>query len=197
MSRMAEDIPRSINATVASDTATHAARVALVCGFALLTCLGARISVPIPMSPVPGTLQTLAVLLAGAFLGSRAGMASQATYITMGLVGLPVFALGGGPGYLLGPTGGYLAGFLAAPWVVGKLLGGRRRFGPAWSFLALLAGALTIEICGFAWLSVVLGDPLAAFRAGVAPFALFDLAKVILATGIHAGYDRWNPLKRN
>src|SRR2546426_1928885 len=64
-----------------------AARLALICGFALLTWAGAKISVPLPGTPVPGTLQTLAVLLAGAVLGARAGAASQAAYLFMGVAG--------------------------------------------------------------------------------------------------------------
>jgi len=165
-----------------------------VVGFALLTWAAAKVSVPLPMTPVPGTLQTLAVLLAGAALGARAGAVSQASYIFMGMAGLPVFALpGSGPGYLLGPTGGYLVGFIAAAFVVGSVIkktGGREALRAA---LAFLLGAATIHACGLAWLSVVLGDPAAAFRAGVLPFVLFDLAKVVVATGIHAGYLRWKP----
>ena len=173
------------------------ARALLVVCFALLTWAAARISVPLPMTPVPGTLQTLAVLLAGAILGPRAGAASQASYVLMGLAGLPVFALpGSGPGYLLGPTGGYLVGFVVAAFVVGSVLArpGRRRL--LVGVLAFGLGAATIEICGLTWLSVVLGDPVAALRAGVLPFVLFDLAKVVVATGIHAGYVRWNPSTR-
>ena len=204
MSLTSTHVPGRMNASPGADTATHAGplkryatRVALVFGFALLTWAGARVSVPMPLTPVPGTLQTLAVLLAGAFLGARAGAASQAAYILMGLAGLPVFALpGGGPGYLLGPTGGYLAGFVAAAFVVGALLARVRGRGLALCALAFLAGAVTIHACGFAWLSVVLGDPAAAWRAGVAPFALFDLSKVVVATGIHTGYLRWKPPTR-
>jgi biotin transport system substrate-specific component len=178
--------------------AIHVARVATVIGFALLTWAGARISVPIPLTPVPGTLQTLAVLLAGAFLGARSGAASQVIYIMMGVAGLPVFALpGSGPAYLLGPTGGYLAGFVTAPFVVGTLLGGRLGKRKAGAFLAFLAGAVTIHACGFAWLSVLLGNPLSALRAGFLPFMLFDLAKVIVATGVHTGYVRWKPLTQS
>ena len=166
----------------------------LVVGFAILTWLAAKVSVPLPMTPVPGTLQTLAVLLAGAVLGARAGAVSQASYIFMGMAGLPVFALpGSGPLYLLGPTGGYLVGFIAAAFVVGSVIkktGGR---GVLPAALAFTLGAATIHVCGLAWLSVVLGDPAAAFRAGVLPFVLFDLAKVVVATGIHAGYLRWKP----
>ena len=170
------------------------ARGMLVVGFALLTWVAAKVSVPLPMTPVPGTLQTLAVLLAGAVLGARAGAVSQASYIFMGMAGLPVFALpGSGPLYLLGPTGGYLVGFMAAAFVVGTVLEKTGGSGVMRGALAFLLGAATIHACGLAWLSVVLGDPAEAFRAGVLPFVLFDLAKVVVATGIHAGYLRWKP----
>jgi len=168
------------------------ARVALGLGFALLTWAGARVSVPLPFTPVPGTLQTLAVLLAGGLLGARAGAASQAAYLLMGVAGLPVFALpGAGPAYFLGPTGGYLAGFVAAAYASGWLITRLRGLGVRGAAISFLAGSAALHACGFAWLSVVLGDPAAAWRAGVLPFLLFDLAKVVAATGIHAGYQRW------
>jgi biotin transport system substrate-specific component len=201
MSLESANIPGSMNGVPGARLQAHVgpldrpiARGMLVVGFALLTWAAAKVSVPLPMTPVPGTLQTLAVLLAGAALGARAGAVSQASYIFMGMAGLPVFALpGSGPGYLLGPTGGYLVGFIAAAFVVGSVLekAGRRGVLPA--ALAFLLGAMTIHACGLAWLSVVLGDPAAAFRAGVLPFVLFDLAKVVVATGMHAGYLRWKP----
>jgi biotin transport system substrate-specific component len=195
------NIPGSMSGTADARLQAHVgpletpiARALLVVGFALMTWVAAKVSVPLPMTPVPGTLQTLAVLLAGAVLGARAGAVSQASYIFMGMAGLPVFALpGSGPLYLLGPTGGYLVGFIAAAFVVGSVIkrtGGR---GVLPAALAFLLGAATIHACGLAWLSVVLGDPAAAFRAGVLPFVLFDLAKVVVATGIHAGYLRWKP----
>ena len=172
----------------------RAIRLALVGCFALLTWLGAKIAVPLPGTPVPGTLQTLAVLRAGAFLGARAGAGSQAVYILMGAAGLPVFALAGaGPFYLLGPTGGYLFGFVAAAFLVGVLLSGRASRGVLGSGAAFLSGAAIIHVFGVAWLAVVLGDPAAAVRAGVSPFILFDLAKVVVAAGIYAGYLRWKP----
>src|SRR3989441_2279009 len=143
-----------------------AARLGLVCGFALLTWAGAKISVPLPGTPVPGTLQTLAVLMAGAFLGARAGAASQAAYVIMGMAGLPVFSLpGAGPAYILGPTGGYLVGFVAAAFTVGSLLARWRVRGVAGSTLIFLLGTVTIHACGLAWLSVVLGNAAAALRA--------------------------------
>jgi len=201
MSLTSANIPGSMSGTADARLQAHVGplerpitRALLVVGFALMTWVAAKVSVPLPMTPVPGTLQTLAVLLAGAVLGARAGAVSQASYIFMGMAGLPVFALpGSGPLYLLGPTGGYLVGFIAAAFVVGSVIkktGGREVLPAA---LAFLLGAATIHACGLAWLSVVLGDPAAAFRAGVLPFVLFDLAKVVVATGIHAGYLRWKP----
>src|SRR5262249_33431457 len=115
MSLTTANSPGSMNTLPGADASTHSralrrpvVRAFLVLSFALVTWGAARISVPLPMTPVPGTLQTLAVLLAGAVLGRRAGAASQASYLLMGVAGLPVFALpGSGPTYLLGPTGGY------------------------------------------------------------------------------------------
>src|SRR5205809_895739 len=201
MNLKSANLPGSMSGTADARLQAHVGRLErpitralLVVGFALMTWVAAKVSVPLPMTPVPGTLQTLAVLLAGAVLGARAGAVSQASYIFMGMAGLPVFALpGSGPLYLLGPTGGYLVGFIAAAFVVGSVIkktGGREVLPAA---LAFLLGAATIHACGLAWLSVVLGDPAAAFRAGVLPFVLFDLAKVVVATGIHAGYLRWKP----
>jgi hypothetical protein len=90
-------------------------RALLLALFALLTALGAYVAVPLPVGPVPLSLQTLFVLLCGLLLGPRLGAAAQAAYLTAGFVGLPVFAQGfGGPGVLLGPTGGYLIAFPAA-----------------------------------------------------------------------------------
>jgi len=201
MSLMTANTPGSMNTVPGAGASAHPgvlerglARALLVLAFALLTWAAARISVPLPMTPVPGTLQTLAVLLAGGMLGARAGAASQASYLLMGAAGLPVFALpGSGPGYLLGPTGGYLFGFIAAAYVVGTVLRVTGKRGVAGAALAFFLGAATIHLFGFAWLCVVLGNPDAALRAGLLPFVLFDLAKVILATAIHAGYLRWKP----
>jgi biotin transport system substrate-specific component len=158
-----------------------------IAGFALLTWAGARLSIPVPGALVPGTLQLVPVLLAGLILGARAGSLSQLSYLGMGMAGLPVFALpGSGPAYLLGPTGGFLIGFLLAPWVVGRLAAGR---GLAGRFLATLAGAAVVHLCGFSWLLVQSGgDAAVALFAGFVPFFLFDLSKVIVVVVSHAGW---------
>jgi biotin transport system substrate-specific component len=166
-------------------------QASVIVGFALLTWLGALVRVPLPFTPVPGTLQTLPVLLSGAILGARRGAASQAVYLLAGLSGLPVFALpGAGPSYLLGPTGGYLAGFILAPLLTGVLY---RRLSGVWGgrLLALAAGQAAIDLCGFLWLGLWLGGGWeGAFRGGVVPFIVPDLAKVVVAAGLLAGWGR-------
>lgn len=175
-----------------------------VAGFALLTWAGARIAVPLPFTPVPGTLQTLAVLLAGLLLGARAGAASQILYLSIGLAGIPVFALpGAGPGYLLGPTGGYLLGFALAAWVTGSISGrasadtGKRSGDPAAArrlarvVLALVAGSAVIHASGLAWLTLQMGGSLSsAWALAPMPFALFDLTKIVLAAAVYFGAVR-------
>jgi len=161
-----------------------------VATFSLLTWWGARLAVPLPGTPVPGTLQTLPVLMAGLFLGPGPGCLSQAIYLALGLGGLPVFALpGAGPAYLIGPTGGYLIGFVATPWVVGLAAGRRGGAGTGRRLGALLVGLFVLHACGFAGLlPYVSGNAGAALRAGFLPFALFDLAKVVGALALHAGW---------
>ncbi|MGO9412364.1 MAG: biotin transporter BioY, partial [Spirochaetia bacterium] len=87
--------------------------VCLVAGFSLIIAVSAQVSIPLPFTPVPVTLQTFAVVLTGALLGSRRGAAAIVAYLAEGLAGLPVFSLGrAGFAHLLGPTGGYLVGFV-------------------------------------------------------------------------------------
>src|SRR5262245_31132406 len=98
-------------------------RVVAVVAFAALTALGARLAVPLPGLPVPVTMQTLVVTLAGALLGPYLGAASQVLYLLAGISGLPVFALGSGFAYVFGPTGGYLLSYPVAAALTGLLAG--------------------------------------------------------------------------
>lgn len=152
------------------------ARAGSVVAFAALTAAAARVALPLPGTPVPFTLQVAAVLLAGFVLGPRLGAASQTLYLAAGLAGLPVFAAGGGPAYLLGPTGGYLLAFPAAAAVTGLLAGGS---GAARQAAAVVAGLLTIHLGGVAWLAVALGLE-EGFHLGTEPFLAADLLKVVL-----------------
>jgi biotin transport system substrate-specific component len=151
-------------------------RAAGVIAFAVLTALSARIALPVPGTPVPFTFQPLLVLLAGGLLGARMGAASQLLYLTLGAVGFPVFAAGGGVLYLLGPTGGYLLAYPVAAFVVGSLAGG----GVARQLAGLLAGVAVIYAGGASWLAIVAGSG-AALALGIYPFLLADLVKALLA----------------
>lgn len=155
--------------------------VLLVAGFACLTAVFSQISFWIGVVPVTG--QTFAVLLAGALLGSRRGALSQLTYLAVGATGIPYwFALGGPPGVarLIGPTGGYLIGFVAVAFVVGWLAekGWDRRVGTA--ALAMLAGEVVLYVFGLSWLAHFVPEG-TVLQAGLYPFAIGDSIKVVAA----------------
>jgi len=148
--------------------------------FGALTAVGAYIIIPLP--PVPITLQTLFLGLAGLLLGGRPAALSQVIYLLLGIIGLPVFAGGkAGLGILLGPTGGYLIGFVFAAFVIGKLAGLKARPGFAWLCLSLTTGTAVIYLCGVLQLSAVARlAPLKALTVGVLPFLLGDAVKIVL-----------------
>jgi len=151
--------------------------------FAAMTGAGALIAFPLPISPVPVTLQNFFVLLSGALLGAYSGAVSQLIYLAMGIMGLPVFAKGSaGPGVLMGPTGGYLAGFVPASFFVGLLLEKTRSRSLSVISGTMVFGLAVIYIFGTLWLMFVtrLG-PVPAVSAGVLPFLVPDLAKAFLA----------------
>ena len=158
--------------------------VARILLFAALTALTARIAIPLPFTPVPITLQVLAVLLSGLVLGARSGAASQIAYLVAILAGLPLTASGiGGPAAFLGPTGGYLLAFAPAAFVAGLAVETRS---PVIRLLVnSLAGVLVIYLGGTAWLAVWLGGNVSrAWQLGVAPFVLVDLVKAIVAAAL-------------
>jgi biotin transport system substrate-specific component len=131
--------------------ATRVHKAVLVALFAVLTAVGAFVRVPLP--GVPFTLQVPAALLAGVALGPWLGAASQLAYLAVGLLGLPVFASGAGPGYLLTPTFGFLVGFVAAALVVGLAAGDPARSGTPRLAAALLLGIAAIYLVGVPWFS--------------------------------------------
>lgn len=155
--------------------------VALVLLGSALIALSAQVAVPIPLSPVPVTGQTFAVLLVGAALGRARGSAAVLAYLAEGAAGLPVFAGGlAGPAVLLGPTGGYLFGFVPAAWICGALAErGWDRHLPG-TLAAMIAGDLAIFAVGVPWLARFVG-PENAIAFGVAPFVAGNVAKIVLA----------------
>ncbi|MCH9646955.1 MAG: biotin transporter BioY [Deltaproteobacteria bacterium] len=144
----------------------------------------ARLALPFPGSPVPISAQTLAVLLVGWILGSRHGLSAVLLYLAAGAAGLPIFADGAfGIYHLRGPTGGYLAAFAAAAWLIGRL---REQDWPK-GFLgvtsAMLLGHTLILAIGALWLSSFVGWE-RAITGGVAPFLVGAAVKSALAAGI-------------
>ena len=156
-----------------------------------MTAAAAQVRVPVPFSPIPITMQLIPVLLAGAFLGPRRGVASQLTLLGAGMLGLPVFTGGAGPTHLLGPTGGYLIGFVGAAWLVGRLIHGPTKLGPAGVLISTMAGAALIHLFGVAHLAIFLGGELGfALDLGSLPFLGVDLLKAIIAASIFLGWPR-------
>ena len=156
-----------------------------------LTVLAAQISIPLPFTPVPFTLQPMVVLLGGAALGARLGMMSQVLYLALGIAGFPVFAaspLPQGVLRLLGPTGGYLMSYPFAALLTGALA--ERGFDRNYrtSVLAMGAGLALIFACGIAWLAwfarPVPAGLDAALRTGLYPFLPADIVKICLAAGV-------------
>lgn len=136
----------------------------------------------IPFWPVPMTLHTLAVMAFAVALGPQLAVSIFAAYLAVGAAGLPVFSgspeRGIGLAYLFGPTGGYLAGYLAASWLVGLLARGRGVLG---QLVAMLVGLAPIYASGMAWLALfVPASQLAAL--GLWPFLLGDLLKLGVVT---------------
>ena len=179
--------------TLASRTDTsRAIRVAGVLFVATLTAVAAQVSVHLPFTPVPLTLQPMIVLLGGAALGSRLGAMSQILYLAAGIAGLPVFAasavLPPGPLRLLGPTGGYLLSYPLAAYVTGWLAerGFDRRY--LTSVLAMAAGLAVIFACGVTWLAWFARPAAAGFdaalRTGLVAFLPVDLYKILVAAAI-------------
>ena len=129
-----------------------ARELSLVALFAALTGIGGFIRIPIPY--VPLTLQTLMVMFSGLILGGKLGALSQLVYILVGLMGIPIFAHGGGPGYVLQPTFGYLLGFVCGAYIIGNITERRESLKRSFLFVALVAGTFAVYLPGVAVLYV-------------------------------------------
>ena len=155
-----------------------------VLGGSVFIALSAQVAVPLPFTPVPVTGQTLAVLLVGALMGRVRAAICVAAYLTEGALGLPVFAGGGvGVAHLIGPTGGYLLGFMPAVWTTGWLAerGWDRRL--ATCLPAMLVGNACIYAFGLMWLARFTGAE-RVFGAGLWPFLPGDVLKVLAAAAL-------------
>ncbi len=149
-----------------------------------LTVIFSQIRIPLPFTPIPVNLATMAVFLAGGLLGAYRGAASQIIFIFLGAVGLPVFTgFNGGLGVLVGPTGGYIAGYVAAAVVIGLIQG--KSSGILRTILAVTAGCITIYTLGTFWFMVMTGaDLIKALTMCVLPFIIGDILKITAAAGL-------------
>lgn len=189
-------LPRGKSARVVANIAT------IVVG-TILIALAAKINVPV--WPVPVTLQGFAIAALAAAFGARIGVATVALYLLEGAMGLPVFATGGGLGYLVGPTGGFLLGFLVMAWIIGTAADRGASARPMTLFGAMLVGDVVLLALGFAWLVFMAGQAqwldqtdiiASAFAGAVQPFIIWDVLKMALAALTVTGLWAFLPFKR-
>jgi biotin transport system substrate-specific component len=166
----------------AQSTSARTARNVLL---ALVGTLALTVSAKtqIPFWPIPMTMQTFVVLVIGMAYGSRLGLATVAMYLLEGAFGLPVFAgtpeKGAGLAYMVGPTGGYLFGFVVAAWVCGRLAERGFDRSPLKALVAMSVGHVLIFVFGVAWLAQLMGIE-KAFMVGVLPFWAATIVKTML-----------------
>ena len=168
-----------------------ARQVALVVGASLFVALCARITIPLPFTPVPLTVQNFGVLLVGLTLGSRRGFAALVLYLAEGAMGLPVFNPTGvgGIAQLLGATGGFLLAYPFVAWVAGYVMEhGRKNFARA--AMGGLLGEVVLFTGGLTWLAVLTHSIAQAFRWGLYWFLFAEIIKVMMAAGIAARWQR-------
>jgi biotin transport system substrate-specific component len=168
-----------------------ARQVAIVVGATLFIAVCARITVPLPFTPVPLTMQDFAVLLVGLTLGARRGFAALVLYLAEGASGMPVFnPLGpGGLAQLLGPTGGFLLAYPFVAALAGWILAtGRVTFARATA--AALLAEIVLFISGVSWLTALTHSSSHALQAGLYPFIPGAIIKIMFAAGIASG-SKW------
>jgi len=174
-------------------TREYAKQAAIVIAASLFVALCARVSVPLPFTPVPLTLQNFGVLSVGLLLGSRRGFAALAVYLLEGALGLPVFSpslvLGFGVARLLGPTGGFLLAYPLVAFVAGYIYehtSEKRRFG--WAAVSAVAAELLLFASGLGWLAVLTHSVTLALKFGLYWFVFAEVIKILMAAAVAA---RW------
>jgi|SRR5262245_36118401 len=164
---------------------------AIVVGASLFVALCARVTVPLPFTPVPLTLQNFGVLLVGLALGSKRGFAALTLYLVEGASGMPVFnPLGpGGIAQILGPTGGFLLAYPFAAGAAGLVMEHGKK-----TFARALAGGFLAEVLlflgGLSWLAMVTNSVSQAFRFGLYWFVFAEIIKMMFAASLSAGWER-------
>ena len=183
------------------DAARLASNLATVVLGTLLITICAKINVPV--WPVPVTLQGFAIAALAAAFGLRIGVATVALYLLEGAFGLPVFATGGGLAYLVGPTGGFLIGFLVMAAIIGYAADKGASGKPLTLFAAMVAADAVLLVLGFVWLLALSGNAgwidqnnvvASAFAGAIQPFVIWDILKMALAALTVTG--AWNILAK-
>ncbi len=171
-------------------------RITLCIAASLFVAACAHVSIPLPFTPVPITLQTFAVVLVGMALGPVAGFSALMLYLAEGAAGLPVFSPHGAAGIarLVGPTAGFLFAYPLAAAIAGALVR-VKAFGPsrfARGVIAGVAASAIIFAMGAGWLAQFAHlSSMAAWRVAVAPFLPGDAIKIIASAGIFSSFERW------
>jgi biotin transport system substrate-specific component len=168
-----------------------ALQIALVVGASLFVALCAQVTLPLPFTPVPLTLQNFGVLLVGLALGSRRGFAALLLYLVEGALGMPVFnpAGLGGVVQLFGPTGGYLLAYPFVAALTGWIMeNGKKSFARAG--VAGLSGEIVLFASGISWLAVLTHSFAQAVHFGLYWFVFAEVIKVISAAAIVSGWQR-------
>lgn len=163
-------------------TKSRTQKLVLCALFAALTAVLSQIVIPI--GPVPINLATFAVFCAGAFLGARLGAISMTVWVVLGAVGVPVYTMfRGGPGVLMGPTGGYIVGYVAAAFLIGLVVERWNQKNDLYRYgIAMLLGSITYFAIGTAWFMFIMNTSLIeAMMTCVLPFIPGDLFKIAAA----------------
>ena len=168
--------------------------IAIVVSASWLLTISAQFAFNLPFSPVPVTGQTLAVLLIGSLLGKNRGAAAVGLYLIQGAAGLPVFA-GGKSGFitLVGPTGGYLIGFIVAAYIVGILTELRYNKSLGYIAFSMFVGNLVIYSFGLFWLVQFVGES-SALQMGLFPFLVGDFVKILIGVIVLGSSTKINSL---
>ena len=166
-------------------------QAAIIVGASLFVALCARVTVPLPFTPVPLTLQNCGVLVVALLLGSRRGFAALALYLVEGTIGLPVFnPVGpGGIAQILGPTGGFLMAYPLVAFIAGWIYEpSSHRFG--WALVSGVAGEVVLFLGGLSWLAALTHSVSMAIKYGLYWFVFAEVIKILMAAGVASRWHR-------
>jgi biotin transport system substrate-specific component len=176
-------------------------QVAIVIGASLFVALCARITVPLPFTPVPLTLQNFGVLLVGLALGPRRAVGALVLYLAEGLMGLPVFNPTGlgGVAQLLGPTGGFLLAYPFVTGIAGWVFNLKKDKKEKKSFARAAVACLLAEVflfaCGLSWLAILTHSVALALRFGLYWFVFAEVIKIMSAAALASGWQRFHKVQ--